>query len=374
MKILITGSNGFIGQNLRLRLCELDTFEVISHLREDKDCDLEEKVKKADGIVHLAGENRPLSEKDFVEVNVNFTAKLCKLVEKNNLRIPIIFSSSSQATIDNPYGRSKLLAEECIKELNAVNDNPCFIYRLPGVFGKWCKPNYNSVVATFCNNIANNLPVKINDENHILNLVYIDDVVTSFINVLHNHDDKNVTYKKVDPEYTVSLGDLYKTIESFKRSRKNLIIDSVGDGLIRGLYATYITYLPKKDFAYPLARHEDNRGIFVEMLKTKDSGQFSFFTAYPGITRGGHYHHTKSEKFLVVKGRALFRFRNLITNEDYKVEISDKDLSIVETIPGWIHDITNIGKDEMIVMLWANEIFDPKKPDTIAGDLLNEKA
>jgi UDP-2-acetamido-2,6-beta-L-arabino-hexul-4-ose reductase len=245
-------------------------------------------------------------------------------------------------------------------------DNPVVIYRLPGVFGKWCRPNYNSVVATFCHNIANDLPIQINDPSTTLELVYVDDVVSEFIRMLGSMP-AGLTRGKVSPIYGTTLGDLANQIEAFKYCRESLVSERVGFGLIRALYATYVSYLPTSKFIYDLPKYGDERGIFVEMLKTQDSGQFSFFTAHTGVTRGGHYHHTKTEKFLVIKGTAHFRFRHVATNECYEIYTSGDKMQVVETVPGWTHDITNVGPEEMIVMLWANEIFDRARPDTISA-------
>jgi UDP-2-acetamido-2,6-beta-L-arabino-hexul-4-ose reductase len=249
--------------------------------------------------------------------------------------------------------------------LNEATGNPCVVFRLPGVFGKWCKPNYNSVVATFCNNIARDLPISINNRDVKLSLVYVDDVIDEFVSLILKHS-AGYKYCEVYPMYEVTLGQLAGCIESFKYSRKSLVTEKVGHGFMRSLYATYISYLPPEKFTYELPVYSDPRGKFVEMLKTKDSGQFSYFTAHPGVTRGGHYHHTKSEKFLVIRGQALFRFRNVINGERYEVSVEGGVPRVVETIPGWTHDITNIGNEELVVMLWANEIFDRSNPDTIA--------
>jgi len=240
-----------------------------------------------------------------------------------------------------------------------------YVYRLPGVFGKWCKSNYNSVVATFCHNISHDLPIQVNNPDFELSLVYIDDVVEEFIKVIQG-DRSDGKVPSVRPEYKIKLGDLADQIKIFRESRDSLITEKVGSGLVRKLYSTYLSYISPEQFAYLIPSHVDERGMFAEILKTKDSGQFSFFTAGPGVTRGGHYHHSKTEKFLVVQGEVKFGFRHIISNESYEIITSSKELKIVETVPGWSHDITNIGTEEIIVMLWANEIFDPDNPDTIA--------
>ena len=236
------------------------------------------------------------------------------------------------------------------------------------MFGKWCKPNYNSVVATFCHNISHDLPIQINDPDAQLNLVHIGDVVNSFMTVMSKLP-KETLHIDIDAVYQITVGKLAEQLKLFKNSRETLVTEAVGDGFMRVLYATYISYISPDQFNYPLIKHEDPRGVFVEMLKTKDSGQFSFFTAHPGITRGGHYHHVKTEKFLVVKGKAEFRFRNILTSERYNVSTSSDTPHVVETTPCWSHDITNIGEDEMVVLLWANEIFDIEKPDTYYSSL-----
>ncbi|MGN6621936.1 MAG: polysaccharide biosynthesis C-terminal domain-containing protein [Sphingomonas sp.] len=281
-------------------------------------------------------------------------------------RVPLIFASSTQAGLDNAYGRSKLSAERIVEALANNIESSVVIFRLPGVFGKWCRPNYNSVVATFCHNISRGLPIRIDEPATRLQLVYVDDVVAALIAALAD-PPTGAMFRKVQPEYSMTLGDLAAQIEAFESGRTTLEAERVGAGLTRALYATYISALPVERFSYEIPQHKDSRGVFVEMLKTADSGQFSFLTASPGVTRGGHYHHTKIEKFLVVRGKALFRFRHLLTEERVEFQTSGASAQVIETIPGWVHDITNVGDDEMIVMLWANEVFDRDRPDTISN-------
>lgn len=368
MKVLITGANGFIGKNLVLRLQECAGTEVLTLMRDDGNSAWHAALAKADAVVHLAGENRPIDPTAFDVVNTGLTQRLCETLQSTGKRTPVLFSSSAQAEQNNPYGRSKLAAEDVLTQLHQSNGNPIYIYRLPGVFGKWCRPNYNSVVATFCHNKAHGLPVHINDAHALIRLVYVDDVVNSFLQALEE-PNAGLRQMSVSPEYTITLGDLSKQIDSFKNCRSTLMTERVGTGLTRALYATYVSYLPVNKFVYGVPAYADTRGVFVEMLKTPDAGQFSFFTAHPGITRGGHYHHSKTEKFLVIKGHARFKFRHMHTNELYEVCTSGDKAEVVETVPGWTHDITNIGTDEMIVMLWANEVFDRSKPDTFACPL-----
>ena len=363
MNVLVTGSNGFIGKNLIVRLNELD-IKVATYTRENSTQDLEDLIKDVDCIVHLAGENRPKDEKDFDVVNAGLTLAICDVVRSLGKNIPIILASSTQAELDNAYGKSKLDAEVVVKALEIDTGCPVHVYRLPGVFGKWCKPNYNSVVSTFCYNISHDLPVQVNDLSFELTLVYIDDVIEEFVKVIQGEKGSQKKLS-VQPEHKIKLGSLAEQIKIFRESRNSLITEKVGSGIVRKLYSTYLSYLSPEQFSYSIPSYGDERGMFAEMLKTKDSGQFSFFTAKPGVTRGGHYHHSKTEKFLVVQGKARFCFRHVVSEETHEIVVTSKDLKIVETVPGWSHDITNIGTEDMIVMLWANEIFDPDNPDTI---------
>ncbi len=365
MNILITGANGFVAKNLLVRLKELGSHSMLTYTKEQSLIELEVLVAKSDFIFHLAGINRPQNLAEFTHGNTELTEQLCELVAKSGRDIPIVISSSTQAELDNPYGLSKRAAEEALLKLKREQNNTVYVYRLPNVFGKWSRANYNSAVATFCHNIAHDLPITINDPLAKLNLVYIDDVVAAFVDLLSLSDVSGDVYQNIAPVYETTVGELADIIESFKDSIASGITPRVGTGLVRALYSTYLSFLPLAKFSYPLVKHEDPRGSFVEMLKTPDCGQFSFFTAHPGITRGGHYHHTKTEKFLVIKGRAKYRFRQIVTDEYYELDADGDNPTVVETIPGWSHDITNIGDDELVVMLWANEIFDREKPDTV---------
>jgi len=366
MRVLVTGSNGFIGKNLVVRLGEMIGFEVHCFDQSDTLDTLQGKVNDSDAVVHLAGINRPKDITEFTSGNADLTASLCAAIKATGRHIPLLLASSIQAKLTNPYGQSKRAAEQAVEQLNAQTGNPAVIYRLPNVFGKWCKPNYNSAVATFCHNIANDLPIEIHDPTTQLMLVYVDDVVDAVVHAI-GQTESGLQWGTVEPVYCISLGDIAAQIYAFKNCRISLVSERVGTGIVRALYATYVSYLPPDKFAYNLTRHGDERGMFVEVLKTADSGQFSFFTANPGVTRGGHYHHTKTEKFLVIKGSARFGFRHVVTNETYEVLTSDHVSTVVETVPGWTHDITNVGTDEMVVMLWANEIFDRANPDTISS-------
>ena len=363
MRVLVTGANGFVGKNLIVHLREKG-IEPTPYTSEMKLCDLETALNNVDFVFHLAGVNRPKDATEFSAINKGLTEQLCNLIRASGRPIPVLYTSSSQININNPYGVSKLAAEDALVALEKDTNSPVYLYRLRNVFGKWSKPNYNSVVATFCHNIANDLPIQINNTTALIHLVYIDDVVKDFLHLLEEQPT-GVMWPEVSPEYTITVGELADQIKLFKASRESIIIEAVGSGLTRALYATYLSFLRPEQFSYALTAHADSRGRFVEMLKTKDSGQFSFFTAHSGITRGGHYHHSKNEKFLVVQGKVRFSFRHLVTGETYELLTDGEKPEVVETVPGWSHDITNIGDNEMIVLLWANEIFDRQHPDTI---------
>ncbi len=364
MNVLITGGNGFIGKNLQSHLHARSDITLVCHDRRFPET-LRGQVAAADFIFHLAGVNRPLDPAEFTEGNADFTSRLCSAIVTSGKRIPVVCSSSTQALMDNPYGRSKRMAEQALAELGQRQGGGVHVFRLPNVFGKWARPNYNSMVATFCHNIAHDLPIQIHDANAVVNLVYIDDVIKHFIGLMDGLLPDDVP-DEISPVHTTTVGRVAELLETFRESRSTLVTEAVGTGLERALYSTYLSYLPAQSFAYEVPAYTDPRGTFVEMLKTRDSGQFACFTAKPGITRGGHYHHTKTEKFLVIRGNARFGFRHIENGETYELHTSGDKPVIVETVPGWTHDVTNVGEDELIVMLWANEIFDRLNPDTYA--------
>ena len=365
MKVLITGADGFVGKNLRAHFAERKADEVVCFTRANTEAELPGLLEGVEFVFHLAGINRPQDPAEFVSGNVGLTQALCDAIEASGRRIPVLYTSSSQAELPNPYGESKRGAEQALLRLAERQVGAVHVFRLPNVFGKWTRPNYNSAVATFCHNIARDLPIQINDPAARVNLVYVDDVIAHFIAVMEGRLAGS-PFLSVEPQYSITIGELADQIRAFRESRSTLITEPVGTGLVRALYATYVSYLPPESFAYDVPKYGDPRGVFVEMLKTRDSGQFSFFTAHPGITRGGHYHHSKTEKFLVIKGKACFRFRHIVSGQFHELFTSGEQPQIVETVPGWTHDITNVGYDEMVVMLWANEIFDRQHPDTYA--------
>lgn len=366
MKILVTGADGFIGKNLCVRL-EENNFELIKIDRNSSKNDLELGLINANFIFHLAGINRPKNESEFHEGNASLTEEITHFLIKNNKQTPIMLSSSIQANNDNKYGESKKLAENHIEMYGLKTNANYYIYRLPNVFGKWCRPNYNSFIATFCHNIANDIDIIINSPTAKVSLIYIDDLCNELISLLNGNN--KVGFQNISPIYEITVSEVADLLYTFKNSRNTLITENVGFGFTRALYSTWLSYLSPQQFTYSVPHYGDQRGVFCEMLKTQNSGQFSFFTAHPGITRGGHYHHTKTEKFLIIKGKALFKFENIITGEKYELTVSDHEYKIVETVPGWSHDITNIADSELVVMLWANEIFNKELPDTIARPL-----
>lgn len=373
--VLITGAGGFVGRNLQLHLAERKDIVVRCFTRANTVAELPALLDGVDFVFHLAGVNRPHDPQEFATGNAGLTEALCAAAERRARAgggaVPVAYTSSTQAALDNPYGASKQAAESALTVYASRTGAVIHLFRLPNVFGKWCRPNYNSAVATFCHNVAHGLPIQINSPDAPLTLVYVDDLVERFIELLDGADAALDAegFATVTRQYTTKVGEVARLIQSFRESRQTLMIEHVGSGLVRALYSTYVSYLPPESFAYAVPQYGDARGVFVEMLKTPDCGQFSFFTAHPGVTRGGHYHHTKTEKFLVIKGEARFKFRHMQTGEAYELVTSGSKPEIVETVPGWTHDITNIGTEEMVVMLWANEVFDRARPDTFVCPL-----
>ena len=363
MKVLVTGSNGFIGKNLIESLNRTEV-EIYTFNRENSINELEESIQKVDFIFHLAGENRPKNSEEFYRGNKELTQKIVDLIEKNSKKIPILMTSSIWVGKDNDYAKSKELAEKIIEKYSIGNKTDCFIYRLPNVFGKWSKPNYNTVIATWCYNIARDFKIEVNDRNIELNLVYIDDIINTFIQKLNQKEHGSSLYYIVEKVYKKTLGEIEELLYQFRDSRKNLLIPHIANGFERVLYATYLSFLPEDRFSYELKGHRDDRGTFYEILKTLDSGQLSISTTKAGITRGNHYHNTKNEKFLVIKGQALIELRDIFSEEIIQYHVNSDKLEVVEMIPGYTHNITNTGEEEMVLLIWANENYNPQKPDT----------
>lgn len=362
--VVVTGSNGFIGKNLTAELKQDENIVVETVIRNTTKTELRRKIKNADIIFHLAGVNRPEKEEEFMVGNRDFTEEILKTISEEDVKPAIVLTSSIQSGKDNPYGRSKKASEELLNDYATNTKNKAFIYRLPNVFGKWCKPNYNSVVATFCHNISHDLEIQINNPEHQLNLVYIDDILNEFKNLINRIDNLRSGVKEVNPVYQTSLGQLASQLQSFKLSRETLMLPNMKDELTKKLYSTYLSYLSENDFSYNLETHKDNRGSFTEFLKSDERGQVSINVSKPRIVKGNHWHHTKNEKFLVVSGEGVIRFRKY--NEDKVIEYfaSDKKLEVIDIPTGYTHNIENLGNQDMVTIMWANELFDSNNPDT----------
>ena len=362
--ILITGANGFIGKNLTAAFREIKTKTLLLYDIDDSAEKLEEYVKKAQIIYHLAGINRPKEESEFLTGNYGTLETVISLCEKYN-KIPVVLTSSIQAEHGNPYGISKKRAEEALMKYGMDNDVKVYVFRLKNVFGKWCRPNYNSAVATFCHNIANDLPITVSDRNNTVNLVYIDDIVEKFVKISdYTYSDKVKFFHDIDISYCKTLGEITDTLYKFKASRETLRLPNIEDEFEKKLYSTYLSYLPKDKFSYPLKMNVDNRGSFTEFVKSDERGQVSVNISKPGITKGNHWHHSKTEKFLVVSGKGIIRFRNINSNEIIEYSVSGDKLEVVDIPPGYTHNITNMGGSDMVTVMWANEKFDPEHPDT----------
>lgn len=367
MKVLVTGANGFIGKHMCLLLSRKG-HETFKYDIDSSEEELKEYIKECDAVIHLAGINRPLTPEEFYDGNANFTKKLVDLLLENKKNVPVIMSSSIQAALDNDYGKSKKMGEDFLFSSGL----PVYVYRLANVFGKWCRPNYNSVIATFCNNVATNQEIVVNDESKELTLAYIDDVCEEIVKCLEDNPTKENGFCKVPVTYTKTLGYIADLIKSFKENDQGIMVPSTGDEFIKKLYATYISYVPLNEMVVDLTEHRDDRGVFCELVRTKEAGQISVSTTNPGIVRGGHYHHTKMERFIVIKGKAKIEFEHVLTHEKIEFEVSGDRLQYVNIPVGYQHCINNIGNDELILILWANELFDKTKPDTFVMEEKDE--
>ena len=365
MKILVTGAKGFIGKNLITELKNQKYLDIYEYDLDSTLGDLDNYSRHCEYVFHLAGVNRPKDQKEFLEGNYGFTSVLLENLKKFNNKSPIMLASSIQAIIDNPYGLSKKAGEDLLFAYGMETGVKVMIYRFPNVFGKWCRPNYNSALATFSFNIANDLPIIVNDKNVVLNLVYIDDLVNELIASLKNNENKKDSFCYVEPVYTVRLGDIIDLLYSFKESRNNLSVPNTNDAFTKKLYANYLSYLPEDKFSYDLKMNIDNRGSFTEFLKTPDRGQVSINISKPGIVKGNHWHHTKNEKFLVVSGKGMIRFRKIGETAVIEYHVSGDKLQVVDIPPGYTHNIENLGETDMVTVMWANEKFDSERPDTI---------
>ena len=365
MKILVTGAEGFVGKNLCANL-ELDEkYELLKFDLNTEKSLLESYCKECDFVVHLAGVNRPQNEDEFKTGNSGFTDELLSLLKGNNNLSPVLITSSIQASLDNAYGKSKKAAEDFIFAYGEETGAEVFVYRMPNVFGKWCKPNYNSAVATFCNNIASDLPITVNDRNYMMNLVYIDDVVKEIKNAIEGKANKKEKFCEITPVHQRTLGEIVDLIYSFKASRDERKIPDMSDEFIKDLYATYLSYLPEDKFSYPLKMNVDERGSFTEIIRTFDRGQMSVNISKPGITKGNHWHNTKNEKFVIVSGKGVVRFRKYGEDKVIEYFASGDKIEVIDIPTGYTHNIENLGDTDLVTLMWCNEPFDPEKPDTV---------
>lgn len=363
--VLVTGASGFIGKNLCAQLKQDEKIEILRFTRDSSPEDLRKYIAKADFIFHLAGINRPEREEEFDTGNRQLTEEILEHINSNGKKIPLLVTSSIQANLDNPYGKSKKAAEDAVFAWAKNTGNKVFVYRLPNVFGKWSRPEYNTVVATFCRNIARGEDIKIRDPDAKLSLVYVDSVIESFLRTMNTLGcESNGNYCTVSPVFEITLGELARRIQKLKESRDSLIMPNLEGELNKFLYATYTSFMPEDDFSYKLDMKTDQRGWLAEFIKSRQFGQIFISKTKPGISRGNHWHHTKIEKFLVIDGSALIKFRHIISGKELSYTVSGDKSEVVDIPAGYAHSITNTGETELVTIFWANEILDPDKPDT----------
>ncbi len=377
MKVLVTGAKGFVGRNL----CE-----ALKNLRDGKDRtrpalqvddvmeydvnsskdQLEKYCREADFVFNLAGVNRPKESSEFMKGNYGFASTLLNILRKYENKCPVMLSSSIQATLDNPYGESKRAGEQLMFNYAKETGAQVFVYRFPNIFGKWCRPNYNSAVATFCHNIAHDLPIQVNNPSTLLHLVYIDDVVKELLDALEGKAHDKGDYYEVPVVHDVTLGEIVDLLGKFHAQPATLVLPEIpADSFAKKLYSTYQSYLPKEKIPIPLKMIMDARGSFTELMKTKNSGQFSINISKPGITKGQHWHHSKWEMFIVVSGHALIQERKIGTDEVIEYEVSGEKMEAYQMLPGYTHNLINLSDTEdLVTIVWANESFDPEHPDT----------
>ena len=376
MNILITGARGFLGKNLRAALrgrygdAHRLTLLDMPHTEEE----LRAAAAEADFVFHLAGVNRPTDPADFQKGNADFTRQLLTLLKERGKRPPVLLSSSIQAALENPYGQSKLSAEQAVADYGRETGSAVYLYRLPNVFGKWSRPNYNSAVATFCHNVARGLPITVNDPSVTLRLVYIDDVVEEFLRAMEGQPHREGEWCTVQPVHEVNLGHMAELIQSFPALRDSLTAPDQSDPLVKKLYATYLSFLPPEDFSRPTVTHADQRGSFTELLHMGSRGQVSLNVSRPHITKGDHWHQTKHEKFIVLQGEGVIRFRKVGDSTVIAYKVSGENLTVVDIPTGYTHSIENTGDTDMLTLMWANEVFDPAHPDTLRLPVLENAA
>lgn len=378
--VLITGSSGFLGSNLRTILKSEPHLQVIEYDADSPPEVLEKGLSEADVIFHLAGVNRPENVEEFQQGNTDLTVNLCNNLQRLGRAPKIVFSSSIQANLDNPYGISKRKAEDALRRFAEKTGSRITIFRLKNIFGKWCRPNYNSVVATFCYNIARDLPIFISDPTNSLELIYVDDVCSAMIESsgISQHSSSHLVrspgdiYTEVKPAFITTLGQIADVIKSFRDSRWSLRLPAFDDSFVTRLYATYVSYLEDNNLSYKLDLKSDIRGGLAEFLKSPSFGQIFVSHTKPEITRGNHYHHSKTEKFLVLQGQAIIRLRHLLEERVIEYRVSGQEFQVVDIPAGYVHSIENVGEGELVTLFWADEIFDPDRPDAFYESVLQD--
>jgi len=364
MNILVTGARGFVGRNLSVAIKRREDVKSYEYDLGMKKRELEQGLRKAEVVFHLAGVNRPEKKEEFYAGNAGSTEEVCGRLKELGRSPKIVLSSSIQAELGNPYGESKRKAEEVLRGFAEDTGAACVVYRFKNLFGKWCRPNYNSVTATFCHNVAHDLPIQISDPDKEIELSYIDDVVEALAGELKENGEGGFQFAPSLPSYKISLGELARLIRTFREMRKTLVLPDFSNQFVRDLYATYLSYLDDKEFAYELTQHKDERGELAELLKSEHVGQIFVSRTRPGITRGNHYHDSKVEKFVVLEGEAVIRFRHIEGGDVIEYAVSGREFRVVDIPPGYTHSIENVGKGDMVVLFWANEVFNKDKADT----------
>jgi UDP-2-acetamido-2,6-beta-L-arabino-hexul-4-ose reductase len=362
--ILVTGSEGFMGKNLCVAIRRQAGWQVLPFDVGQPLDELGKLAAIADLAFHLAGVNRPQDEKEFMQGNADLTRGLCRALQAGGRKTPLVLSSSTQAELDNPYGRSKRAAEEAVLEYHRQTGAPVRLFRFPNVFGKWSRPNYNTVVATLCHNLSRGLPVQISDRANVIRFVYVDDIVRAFLEIAASSElDPNVTRPEIQPVFSITLGELHDLILSFKQGREKCLIPDLSNLLTKYLYSTYVSFCEPEGLACAVDLKTDDRGWLFELIKSPQAGQIFVSRTRPGITRGNHYHDTKLEKFCVIQGEGTIRLRGVLEERVIEYAVSERALRVVDIPPGYTHSIQNTGSQDMITLFWANEIFDPQKPD-----------
>ncbi|KRE57656.1 polysaccharide biosynthesis C-terminal domain-containing protein [Paenibacillus sp. Soil750] len=364
MKILITGAKGFVGKNLIAELRNKGYNEIFEFTRECDRSLLEKYTENCDFVFHLAGVNRPYDEQEFITGNIDLTSLLLRLLKKYKNKAPVLLTSSIQAEMENPYGKSKKSAEDLLISYYKETGVKVYIYRLSNVYGKWSKPNYNTVVATFCHNVTRGVEIIVNNPETLLTLCYIDDVLEEFLRAIEDNPTIDNKYCVVPVTHSIKLGELAELLRSFKESRAILNIPNMENVLIKNLYSTYLSFLPEDKFSYELKMNCDNRGSFTEFIRTPERGQVSINVSKPGVTKGNHWHHSKTEKFLVVSGEALIRFRGIHSEEIIEYTVNGDKLQVIDIPSGYTHSIVNIGESDLVTVMWVNECFNSENPDT----------